>query len=346
MSLDLILITGTTGFVGVKVLALALNAGYRVRAPVRSQAGEEKLRSNKYIASLNANSRLETPVITDITVDGAYDEVVKGASSIIHIASPLVSGLKPEEFVPKLIEPARKGTTSMLYSALKSPTVKRVVITSSGIALLDWASFSQNETSQVVSSDSRTPFTTEYPDGEFQAYAASKVGALAITEQFIEKEKPHFDVISVMPTFVLGRNEYAEKPEDVLARTSRIAFGQILGDKNPHAMASTVCSIEDVAYIHFKAATDFNIPGNTGYLVTSDGPEGPTLSDALDIVKKQYPERVADGTLPCNGFMPTKRVLMDAEKTEKAFGITLRNYEQSVRDIADQYLELVDATKA
>lgn len=345
MPSDLILITGTTGFVGVKVLALALKAGYHVRAPVRSQAKGEQIRSNKSIAVLNANSRLETPIITDITADGAYGEVVKGASSVIHIASPLTSGLQPEEFVPKLIEPARKGTASMLYSALKSPTVERVVITSSGIAILDWASL-HNETSEIFSSDSRTLFTTEYPEGELQAYAASKVGALAVTEEFIEKEKPHFDVVSVIPTFVLGRNEYAEKPEDVLSTTSRIAFGQVLGNKNPYPMSGAVCNIEDVAYVHFKAATDLNIPGNTGYLVTSDGQEGPTLSDALDIVKKYYPERVADGTLPSDGLMPTKRLLLDAEKTEKAFGIKFRNYEQSVKDITNQYLELVDAAKA
>ena len=83
MSSDLIVITGTTGFVGVKVLALALKAGYHVRAPVRSQTKREQIRSNKPIAVLNANSRLETPIITDITADGAYDEVVKGASSVM-----------------------------------------------------------------------------------------------------------------------------------------------------------------------------------------------------------------------------------------------------------------------
>jgi uncharacterized protein YbjT (DUF2867 family) len=49
MSDDLVLITGATGHLGFKVLRTALEAGYRVRAAVRSEQKTTLLKSNEIL---------------------------------------------------------------------------------------------------------------------------------------------------------------------------------------------------------------------------------------------------------------------------------------------------------
>jgi nucleoside-diphosphate-sugar epimerase len=73
---------------------------------------------------------LECVIVPDITADGAYDEAVKGVDSIIHIASPLPMP-SVTDYKEQIIVPATRGTVGMLQSAMKAPTVKRIVITAS-----------------------------------------------------------------------------------------------------------------------------------------------------------------------------------------------------------------------
>jgi len=75
-------------------------------------------------------------VIPDITIPGAYDEVVKDVDAIIHSASPVVfTWQDPSE----IIDPAVKGATSILTSAAKfGKNVQRVILTSSAAALGPW----------------------------------------------------------------------------------------------------------------------------------------------------------------------------------------------------------------
>ncbi|KAF2492715.1 NAD(P)-binding protein [Lophium mytilinum] len=340
MASELLLITGATGFIGIKILGLALEAGYHVRAPVRSEAKAHSLRSNKYIASFAADARLETPVIEDITIDGAFDDALKGVTYVMQVHARC---LAPSEYAAQLVEPARKGTTSLLYSALKTPSIKRVVITSSVSVVLEWKYWFRESTDKVYTAADRAPFETEYPDGEFQAYSASKIAALAATEAFVEMEKPRFEVVTVLPAFVFGRNEAAEELGSLMHGSNTIGFGQVLGNKMNIGPAAT-CHVDDVAAVHLKAATDLSIPGNRAYMISTGPPGEIKIADALDVVKKFFPERVADGTLPCTGFHDSQRVLCDASETEKVFGIKFKSYEEGIKDFTAQYLEFVDAS--
>jgi nucleoside-diphosphate-sugar epimerase len=72
-------------------------------------------------------------VIPDITVPGAYDQVVRDVDAIIHLASPVVwTWNDPSE----IVDPSVKGATGILASAVKfGGSVKRVVLTSSGVTI-------------------------------------------------------------------------------------------------------------------------------------------------------------------------------------------------------------------
>lgn len=76
-------------------------------------------------------------IIEDIATPGAFDEAVKGVNGIIHTASPLSKfGLDTD--AKSAVAPAVQGTVGILKSAQQSLDVKRIIITSSVSAQMDF----------------------------------------------------------------------------------------------------------------------------------------------------------------------------------------------------------------
>jgi nucleoside-diphosphate-sugar epimerase len=138
MSNKLVFITGGTGHIGFKTLVLALQAGYKVRAAVCSVAKKDNILTSKSIEELNPGADLTFVIIPDLTVEGAYDEAVIGATYIIYLASPIVlkGEILPENLQSALITPAISATISILKAANKTTGVQRIVITSSIVAII------------------------------------------------------------------------------------------------------------------------------------------------------------------------------------------------------------------
>lgn len=122
--------------IGFRTLVFLLEAGYQVRAAVRNQAGFDKVSQLKPVAPYA--SQLTSVIVPDITVDGAYDEAVKGVEYVVHVASPLASNAPPGiDYDSYMIQPAIRGTVGILESAAKTTGVKKVVITGSILSLVD-----------------------------------------------------------------------------------------------------------------------------------------------------------------------------------------------------------------
>lgn len=123
--------------IGFKTLALLLEAGHHVRAAVRNQEGFDRISSLKAVAPYK--SQLESVIVPDITVPGAYDNAVKGVTYIVHVASPLpgnTKGTDADDYEASIIRPAIQGTVGILESAVEEPGIKRVVITASVVSLV------------------------------------------------------------------------------------------------------------------------------------------------------------------------------------------------------------------
>lgn len=101
---------------------------FHIRVAVRSQESFEKLTSYKPLSPYV--SLLESVIVPDISVPGAYDEVVKGVTHIVHVASP-IPGSNTKDGDLDIIEPAIRGTVGILESAHKTTGVVKVVITAS-----------------------------------------------------------------------------------------------------------------------------------------------------------------------------------------------------------------------
>lgn len=123
-------ITGATGFIGSHVVKNALAAGTRVRLSVRK---EEQIQTLEQLFSAEPN-QLEFVVIPDISDPGAFRGELEGVEHVLHIASPMPG--KGQDFKSDYLKPAVEGTVSILIAAKASSSVKRVVVTSSVLAVI------------------------------------------------------------------------------------------------------------------------------------------------------------------------------------------------------------------
>lgn len=73
-----ILVTGANGYIGTHITKVLLQAGYSVKAAVRSMASSEAIiRSHP-----EYEDRLSFAIVPDITISGAYDEAVKDVDGV------------------------------------------------------------------------------------------------------------------------------------------------------------------------------------------------------------------------------------------------------------------------
>ncbi|MCJ1289542.1 hypothetical protein MMC34_001075 [Xylographa carneopallida] len=334
MSSPNLLITGATGHIGFRVLVEALKAGYSVRAAIRSEGKAPEILATPSIKALAPGNKLSFVVVPDILAEGAYDEALKGVTYVVHLASPLAN--PSDDMEQTIVQPAIIGTTGILYSALKVPTIKRVVITSSVVAVLPLQTMLGTADFKVHTAEDRQP-APEKPYGHpFVAYAASKVKALAATEDFVRAEKPHFDINNIHPGFVIGANELATSAEGVIKGTNGMMMGQVLGAKSDQPRMSGTVHLHDVAKVHILAL-DLAVKGGQSFAAIKNN----VWNDALRYVKKHFPEAVESGKLPANGDQPTLNIDFDASKTEEAFGFKFQDYEAQTVSVVEQYLSLL-----
>ncbi|KAK4503504.1 hypothetical protein PRZ48_004419 [Zasmidium cellare] len=347
MAGDLVLITGATGHLGFRVLRYALEQGYTVRAAVRSEAKAETIRSNKALTSKERASSLSFTIVPDILAPGAYDDAVKDVKYIIHVASPLSSSAPDDDYETHMIQPAVQGTLNILEAAKKSPSVKRVVITSSVVAITPLGAFSPDNnasTATPVTSTSRVEdFSGPFPH-PLAAYIASKIAALNRAEKWMAEHKPPLDLIHIHPSYIEGRNDLAEKLEDFQSGTNRFIVNLALGEKLSSPNVLTTNHVDDSAYVHV-ASLDPKIAGNQSFLVTSSGQDGVKWNDVGEIVKRRFPEAVEKGVLSTGGEQGTYYYPYDARKTEETFGIKFKGFEEQVVSVVGHYLEVYEREK-
>lgn len=182
-------VSGANGFIGSQIVADLVAQGRTVKGSVRSQA---KADSIAHLQPMLATGNLEL-CDAELTRPNAFHGLLEGCAAAIHTASPYVVSVKnPQQ---DLVDPAVLGTLNMLRACAETPTIQRVVLTSSMAAITDEPDLNQVLTEEhwnTKSSLSRNP------------YYYSKSVAEQAAWDWMRDNNPNFDLVVINPFFVIG----------------------------------------------------------------------------------------------------------------------------------------------
>ncbi|CAN8305754.1 unnamed protein product [Cochlearia groenlandica] len=124
-------VTGASGYIASWIVKVLLLRGYTVKATVRDPKDPKK--TEHLLALDGAKERLKL-FKANLLEECSFEEAIKDCDAVFHTASPVA--FTPKDPQAELIEPALKGTLNVLKTCKNTPTVKRVILTSSTAAVL------------------------------------------------------------------------------------------------------------------------------------------------------------------------------------------------------------------
>ncbi|MBW1842618.1 MAG: NAD-dependent epimerase/dehydratase family protein [Deltaproteobacteria bacterium] len=268
-----VLVTGGTGYVASWIIKMLLEDGINVNATVRDPSNVDKVRHLTALAkTTEANLELFK---ADLLVPSSFDEPMQGCELVMHTASPfIITGIKNPE--KELIQPAREGTRNVLEAANRTPTMKRLVLTSSVVAIYgdnaDIASapggiFTEKEWNTTSSADHQ-PYAYSKTVAEKDAWA-------------IAGEQDQWDLLTINPGWVLGPS--LSRRTDSTSISTMIQFGDGTFKTGVPELWNGIVDVRDIASAHIKAGYT---PGASGRHIVASGEA--TLLDLANILRKHF----------------------------------------------------------
>ncbi|KAF2225186.1 NAD dependent epimerase/dehydratase [Elsinoe ampelina] len=329
----LIFITGSTGFIGAHTVLQSLEAGYRVRLSVRKESQISSLRT--VFADHIAN--VDFVVIPNLSADGAHDGALKDVTYIFHIASPMPG--TGDDFKTEYLAPAVDSTTALLDAANKTPSIKRVVIVSSVVALvpleeLATGNFHAKEgNNPSIAIDPDMPFPSDPEQNAMAKYSASKIFAHRATLEWVASVKPSFTVVTLHPVFVFGQNLLQTKANS-LEGTNGMLWGA-LHSESPFFNLMAV-DVRDVAAAHVKALSVDAEKGKVEeFLLHAGEAEGWTWEKVGEFAKGRYP---AFG-FKVQGAGPVTPTV-DTTRAREKLGVKFRTMADTLSSFLDHQVKL------
>jgi dihydroflavonol-4-reductase len=257
-----VLVTGAGGYIASFLVRDLLAAGYAVRGTVRNPHSAESV---AHLLSLpGAAERLEL-VAADLLTPGAFDAPAQGCHAIFHTASPYkINVADPRK---DLVEPALLGTRNVLGAAAASPSVRRVVLTSSMAAITDEPDESHVLTEadwNTKSALDRNPYYYSKTVAEREAWK-------------LAGEQQSYQLVTINPFLVIGPcMTKALNP-------SNQVFADILTGVYPGIMNIVwgFVDVRDVAAAHVAALTNGDASGR--YLCAGDRC---SMRETVDILRQ------------------------------------------------------------
>lgn len=283
----------------------------------------------------------------DIAQPGAFDAVVAehGASLdvVMHTASPF--HFKWTDAKTELVDPAVIGTTGIL-EALKrdAPGVKRVIITSSFASIMDEAHI--EDPTHVFSEKSWNPSKLEDIErSPATAYRVSKTLAERAAWDFVAREKPGFDLVTVCPPVVLGPVAHHLATLDAIntsnERVVALLRGQWKDAIGPTGPVPLWVDVRDAATAHVLAMELPEAGGRRLFTVNSQRICNSKIAAIIRDTFPQFADRLP-GPEVKGGEMPAedKTFQFNNDETNKLLGIKWITAEKSVSDTVESLLAL------
>ncbi|XP_056860445.1 phenylacetaldehyde reductase-like isoform X2 [Raphanus sativus] len=303
-------VTGASGYIASWIVKLLLLRGYTVRATVRNPSfGLSKI--EHLLALEGAKERLKL-FKADLLEECSFEQAIEGCDAVFHTASPVKFIVTDPQ--TELIDPAVKGTINVLNTCKKTSSVKRVILTSSTVAvLIRQPPLGPNDVvDETFFSDPNYCMETKF------WYPLSKTLAENAAWQFAKDNG--MDLIALVPGFIIGPllqptlNYSVEKIVD------------IINGKNPfYSINYRFVDVRDVALAHVKA---LETPSANGRYIM-DGPSM-TIYDIKETMRKLFPDLCIANTIE-EVEIKEYTYKVDVGKV-KSLGVEFTPPESSLRD--------------
>ena len=275
---SLVLVTGSTGYIGSWVTHEFVKQGYRVRASVRSQEKFNLLSS--VISKEFGAGKVEASIVTDFASPDGYAEAIKGVDAVVHVATDTSFSSDPDVVVKNAVE----STKGLLNLARKEPSVKRVVLTSSSVALAFHDPKTTFKFSDKVWNDTSVEQMHTANSG-YITYAASKT----LGEKAFWEGDASFVRNTVLPSFTIG----PALDDNFRSSTHSWLRGAWNNDEQQIATLKMIgpyqwfINVQDIARLHvgaiiFEDVQNQRLLGLAGKY---------TYNDTMDLFRKVDPER-------------------------------------------------------
>ncbi|KAJ3480070.1 hypothetical protein NLI96_g8613 [Meripilus lineatus] len=302
---------------------------------------------------------LEFRVIGDMAIPGIFDDEAQGVDAIIHIASVSLAGwylsrryesayswcfpqpvvVDGEENERVVLIPTIEGTKSVFSAAKKHSTVKRVVLTSSIAAIFDPDRL--NDGSLTLTSKDWCSITyQEAKEGgqTFDAYRGAKKFAELAAWEFIQKEAPHFDLVTLCPSVCFGPVVHPVSEPSGLNISSHTLWEVVSGaDPLPYFGLTAFVDVRDVALAHVEAVLRPEVGGQR-FIINS--PERFSYQLLADMLRKEFAWAREEVTKGNEGEPVPEQAELDGETGANALGLHYRGLKSCILETATQLREM------
>lgn len=276
-----VLVTGGTGFLGMRLINQLLKDGYEVRTTVRNLKSQDKV--IKTMQDNGADTAKLTFAAADLSHDTGWDKAMEGIDYVFSVASPVFFEIPKDE--EEVIRPAIDGITRILKAA-KSAGVKRVVMTSNFGAV----GFSNMDKNSVTTEDNWTDVNVK----GLSAYEKSKLLAEKAAWDYIKGEGRGLEFATINPVAIYGPS-LDSHVSGSFHLLENLMNGQM---KRVPNIPLNVVDVRDVINLHIRAI--FTPEANMErFIATSDGQI--SLPEIAALIRRERPEaagKVSDKTVP------------------------------------------------
>lgn len=263
-----VMVTGATGYVAGWLVKKLLDEGFTVHAAVRDPDNKSKV-AHLLKATSEAPGELKF-FKADLLSEGSYFEAMQGCQVVFHTASPFTSKIKDPQ--KDLVEPAQLGTRNVLESVNKTPSVKRVVLTSSCAAI-----YGDNADRDLTPNGIFTEDLWNNSSSlKHQPYSYSKT--LAEKEAWkINEAQNQWELVVVNPSLVIGPGLNPNATSESFSLIKQLGDGSM--KSGVPQMGIGVVDVRDLAEAHFNAAFCKKAKGR--YIISAHSTDLKELAETL-----------------------------------------------------------------
>ncbi|MFR9795106.1 NAD-dependent epimerase/dehydratase family protein [Streptomyces sp. MS06] len=335
------LVTGATGYVAGWLVKGLLDAGVTVHAAVRDPHNTAKIQHLLDFAE-KAPGDIRF-FAADLLEDGSYSEAMAGCRVVFHTASPFTTQVNDPQ--RELVDPAVQGTRTVLRSADATPSVERVVLTSSCAAIYtDAADCAAAPGGRLTEEVWNTTASLDH-----QPYSYSKLLAERAAWQ-IANAQDRWRLVVVNPSLVVGPAVNAQPTSESFSIVRQFGDGTMRHGA-PRAGLGAV-DVRDLARAHIAAGYLPDVRGR--HIVSGHDTDVlelarvllPRFGDRFPLPRRALPKPLVWLAAPTAGLTRTfvsRNVNhpwhADNGKSRRELGMEYRRLRESMEDMFEQLVE-------